>query len=46
MKGLTGYFLRYRVSALAVMALLLVFGWFGLQRTRSSFFPEVESRRI
>ncbi|MBK9149278.1 MAG: efflux RND transporter permease subunit [Flavobacteriales bacterium] len=46
MKGLTGYFLRYRVSALAVMALLLIFGWFGLQRTRSSFFPEVESRRI
>ncbi|MBK9174933.1 MAG: efflux RND transporter permease subunit [Flavobacteriales bacterium] len=29
MKGFTGYFLRYRVSAFAVMALLPIFGWFA-----------------
>lgn len=46
MKGLTAYFLKYRVAALAVMVFFLVFGYMGLKRTRSSLFPEVESRVI
>jgi len=46
MKGLTAYFLKYRVAALAVMIFFLLFGVMGLMRTRSSLFPEVESRVI
>jgi multidrug efflux pump subunit AcrB len=46
MKGLYAYFLKYRVSTLVTMLTILLFGFFGLKRTRSSLFPEVESRVI
>ncbi|MFN3875179.1 MAG: efflux RND transporter permease subunit, partial [Flavobacteriales bacterium] len=46
MRGLQAYFLRYRVSTLVTMLTILLFGFFGLKRTRSSLFPEVESRVI
>ncbi|MBK9176530.1 MAG: efflux RND transporter permease subunit [Flavobacteriales bacterium] len=46
MKGLTAYFIKYKVAVYAVLFLILVFGRFGLKGTRSSLFPEVESRII
>jgi multidrug efflux pump subunit AcrB len=46
MKGLTAYFLKYPVAVNTVMVLILLFGFFGLKATRSSLFPEVESRTI
>ncbi|MCB0795572.1 MAG: efflux RND transporter permease subunit [Flavobacteriales bacterium] len=46
MKGLTAYFIRYNVVVDTVMVLILLFGFFGLRGTRSSFFPETESRII
>lgn len=46
MKGLTAYFIKYAVAVDAVMVLIFIFGFFGLKATRSSLFPEVESRTI
>jgi len=46
MKGLTAYFLKYPVAVNTVMVLIFLFGYFGLRATRSSLFPEVESRTI
>ncbi|MBK9274273.1 MAG: efflux RND transporter permease subunit [Flavobacteriales bacterium] len=46
MKGLTAYFIRYSVAVDTVMVLIFIFGFFGLKSTRSSLFPEVESRTI
>lgn len=46
MKGLTGYFIKYSVAVDTVMVLIFIFGFFGLKATRSSLFPEVESRTI
>lgn len=46
MKGLTAYFIKYPVAVNTVMVLIFIFGFFGLRATRSSLFPEVESRTI
>jgi multidrug efflux pump subunit AcrB len=46
MKGLTAYFIKYKVAVNTVMVLIFVFGYFGLKNTRSSLFPETESRTI
>ena len=46
MKGLTAYFIKYPVAVNTVMVLIFIFGFFGLRSTRSSLFPEVESRTI
>ncbi len=46
MKGLTAYFLKYKVVVLAVTVLIFIFGFFGWRATRSSLFPEAESRTI
>ncbi len=46
MKGLTAYFIKYSVAVDTVMVLIMIFGYFGLKATRSSLFPEVESRTI
>ncbi|MBK8228088.1 MAG: efflux RND transporter permease subunit [Flavobacteriales bacterium] len=46
MKGLTAYFIKYPVAVNTVMVLIFIFGIFGLRSTRSSLFPEVESRTI
>ncbi|MBK6628851.1 MAG: efflux RND transporter permease subunit [Flavobacteriales bacterium] len=44
MRGLTAYFIKYPVAVNTVMVLIFVFGYFGLKGTRSSLFPETESR--
>jgi multidrug efflux pump subunit AcrB len=46
MKGLTAYFLKYEVVVTLLMVVIFIFGYLGLKRTRSSLFPEVESRTI
>jgi multidrug efflux pump subunit AcrB len=46
MRGLTAYFIKYSVAVDTVMVLIFIFGFFGLKNTRSSLFPEVESRTI
>ncbi|MCB0769037.1 MAG: efflux RND transporter permease subunit [Flavobacteriales bacterium] len=46
MKGLTAYFLKYSVAVDTVMVLIFIFGFFGWRATRSSLFPEAESRTI
>jgi multidrug efflux pump subunit AcrB len=46
MKGLTAYFLKYSVAVDTVMILIFIFGFFGWRATRSSLFPEAESRTI
>ena len=46
MRGLTAYFIKYPVAVNTVMVLIFLFGFFGLKSTRSSLFPEVESRTI
>lgn len=46
MKGLTAYFLKYSVAVDTVMVLIFIFGFFGWKATRSSLFPEAESRTI
>lgn len=46
MKGLTAYFIKYSVAVDTIMVLIFIFGFFGLRATRSSLFPETESRTI
>lgn len=46
MKGIVAWFIRYPVTVDTLMVLILIFGYFGLRSTRSSFFPEVESRQV
>ncbi|MBX2980567.1 MAG: efflux RND transporter permease subunit [Flavobacteriales bacterium] len=46
MKGVVAWFIRYPVTVDTLMVLILIFGYFGLKSTRSSFFPEVESRQV
>jgi len=46
MKGLTAYFIKYKVAVNTIMVLIFIFGYFGLKNTRSSLFPETESRTI
>jgi multidrug efflux pump subunit AcrB len=46
MKGLTAYFLKYKVVVLSITVLIFIFGFFGWRSTRSSLFPETESRII
>ncbi|MBK8500610.1 MAG: efflux RND transporter permease subunit [Flavobacteriales bacterium] len=46
MKGLTAYFIKYSVAVDTIMVLIFIFGFFGWKATRSSLFPEAESRVI
>lgn len=46
MRSLITYFIKYPVAANTLMVLILIFGYFGLQSLRSTFFPEQESKFI
>ncbi len=46
MRNLVAWFIRYPVAADTLMILIFVFGYFGLKNTRSSLFPETESRVV
>ncbi|OJJ18045.1 RND transporter [marine bacterium AO1-C] len=46
MRSIVAYFIKYPITGNLLMVLILLFGWFGLQSIRSTFFPETESKNI
>ena len=46
MRSIVKYFIRYGISGNVILALVLIFGFFGLNSLRRTFFPEVPSRMI
>ena len=46
MKKLIVYFIKYPIAANLLMVLILIFGYFGLNSLRRTFFPERESNII
>lgn len=46
MRGLISYFIKYPVAGNLLMLLILIFGYFGTQKIKSTFFPQSESRII
>ncbi|MEM8901373.1 MAG: efflux RND transporter permease subunit, partial [Bacteroidota bacterium] len=46
MKRLISYFIKYPISADVLVIILLLFGYFGLNGMRSTFFPENETKLI
>ena len=46
MRSIVAYFIKYPITGNLLMVLILLFGWFGLQSIRSTFFPETESKTI
>ncbi len=46
MSSFFAWFIRYPVTVDTLMVLILIFGYFGLKSTRSSLFPETESRMV
>ena len=46
MKSFISYFIKYPITANLLMFLIFVFGLVGLNSLRSTFFPEMESRRV
>lgn len=46
MRSIIEYFVKYPFAGNLLMILILVFGYFGLQNIRSTFFPQAESRII
>lgn len=46
MRSIVKYFIRYGISGNVILALVLIFGFFGLNSLRRTFFPEVPSRII
>lgn len=46
MKQLITYFIKYPISGNIIMFLIILFGYFALNATRKTFFPERESQTI
>ncbi|MDP4686211.1 MAG: efflux RND transporter permease subunit, partial [Salibacteraceae bacterium] len=46
MRGIIEYFIKYPIAGNLLMLLIIVFGYFGLQNIKSTFFPQAESRII
>jgi multidrug efflux pump subunit AcrB len=46
MRGFISYFIKYPAAGNLLMVLILIFGYFGTQKIRSTFFPQSESRII
>lgn len=46
MRALIAWFIRYPVTVDTLMVLILLFGYLGMKSTRSSMFPETESRIV
>lgn len=46
MRSIVAYFIKYPITGNLLMVLILLFGWFGLQSIRSTFFPQTESKTI
>ena len=46
MKNLIGYFIKYPIAGNLLMIMIAIFGLFGLLNTRSTFFPESDTKFI
>ncbi|MEZ4828431.1 MAG: efflux RND transporter permease subunit [Bacteroidia bacterium] len=46
MESLIKYFIKYPIAGNMILVLLAVFGFFGLQNMRTTFFPENDLRNI
>jgi multidrug efflux pump subunit AcrB len=46
MQSIVRYFIKYGISGNVLLFLVLIFGYFGLDSMRRTFFPEVPSRII
>ncbi|NQV53198.1 MAG: efflux RND transporter permease subunit [Flavobacteriales bacterium] len=46
MRGIISYFIKYPVAGNLLMILILIFGYFGSQQIKSTFFPQAVSRVI
>ncbi len=46
MQSIVKYFIKYGISGNVILALVLIFGFFGLTSLRRTFFPEIPSRII
>ncbi|NCG31018.1 MAG: hypothetical protein GWP27_11215, partial [Bacteroidetes bacterium] len=46
MRALIEYFIKYAISGNVLLFLILIFGFFGLNSLRRTFFPEIPSRLI
>ncbi|RMG72840.1 MAG: efflux RND transporter permease subunit [Bacteroidetes bacterium] len=46
MKGFIGYFIKYPIAGNLLMIMIAIFGVFGLLNTRSTFFPESDTKFI
>ncbi len=46
MRALIKYFIKYPIAGNVLLILILIFGYFGLQSLRKTFFPENESSLI
>lgn len=46
MQSIVKYFIKYGISGNVILFLVLIFGFFGLNSLRRTFFPEVPSRII
>ncbi|NJK83613.1 MAG: hypothetical protein HC912_07125 [Saprospiraceae bacterium] len=40
MRSIINYFIKNQIAANLLMISILIFGYFGLQRMKSTFFPE------
>ncbi|MDA9564054.1 efflux RND transporter permease subunit [Flavobacteriales bacterium] len=46
MRNLITYFIKYPISGNVLMLVIFIFGWFGMQNLKSTFFPVSESKII
>ncbi len=46
MKRIIAYFIKYNITGDVLLFVILLFGFFGLQSMRSTFFPENETKLI
>jgi len=46
MRKIVAYFIKYNITGDVLLFVILLFGYFGLSNTRSTFFPENETKLI
>ncbi|NQU68585.1 MAG: efflux RND transporter permease subunit [Candidatus Marinimicrobia bacterium] len=46
MKSLIKYFIRYPINGNLLVILIFIFGWFGFNSLKTTFFPNVENRSV
>ncbi|MFQ6609463.1 MAG: efflux RND transporter permease subunit [Fidelibacterota bacterium] len=46
MRSLIKYFIKYPVNGNLLVALVFIFGWFGVNSLKTTFFPNIENRSV